>query len=744
MAYIKKEWKIKDFQKGDKEFIAGLNHLEEGVAEGGGSGPSQYLKDAIKEGSKLIITKNDGTLVEYNGGEPEAFLKDAAINAEKLVITKKDGSNVEFDISGKANQTDLDLEKDARVNADAELQEHIDTKQGKLTAGTNITIDENNVISATGGGSGNVDSITIGGEKLLPDNKDIKIVLGNSLAYSDQEPGLAYKNLHVNFKSTHGLEIDGTNGLKVKINKTAGTLALDAAGLRVAEGKFVEVPNEPVEGQGVNVPYYFDVNYGPDKATVNDYTIDLLDKTRSPRQFSLDINGASSTTAGLMSAASFNKVEQFGNIIPEQASADNKLADKNFVNSTVQTLTAVFRGNFATKAALDAYAGEKKLNDYAVVQADETHENQSWRYKYNGSIWVAEYKLNDTAFTAAQLAAINSGINSDKVGLYDTHINNSDVHVTANQKLVWDAKQNAISDLDDIRTKANNAVQPAAISDMATKYWVEQQRYLKEHQDISGKANLPDKLPEELRVPGVDYPWFMINLNPKSIDADGNLILDHSGYNFNTQQYYTWTDKSIPMAASTTNGGLMTAADKVKLNAAITEHQSLADYAKTTEVDEKDNAVKTWAEGTFIKEHQSLDNYYTKSEVDAKDTNKVDKPIEPVAGQGVNVPYYFDVNYAADKVTVKDYTIDLLDKSKAPQQFSIDINCANQSNAGLLSAADKKNIDEMLPAYPTDTEAEYVLSIKYVDGAWVKYWKETVNKSDIVDKGTVDYMVLKQ
>ena len=75
---------------------------------------------------------------------------------------------------------------------------------------------------------------------------------------------------------------------------------------------------------------------------------------------------------------------------------------------------------------------------------------------------------------------------------YDTHIADSDIHVTAAQKTDWSEKQDAIADLDTIRSGAAagaTAVQPAAISDMATKTWVGNQGFLTQHQDISGKAD---------------------------------------------------------------------------------------------------------------------------------------------------------------------------------------------------------------------------------------------------------------
>lgn len=93
-------------------------------------------------------------------------------------------------------------------------------------------------------------------------------------------------------------------------------------------------------------------------------------------------------------------------------------AVRSFVNSSISGATATFRGNFATKASLEAYSGTKVNGDYAIVESDETHSGQTWRYKYNGTSWIAEYKLNDTAFTQAQLNAINSGIDSTQVAQF--------------------------------------------------------------------------------------------------------------------------------------------------------------------------------------------------------------------------------------------------------------------------------------------------------------------------------------
>ena len=117
-------------------------------------------------------------------------------------------------------------------------------------------------------------------------------------------------------------------------------------------------------------------------------------------------------------------------LIPTQASAANQLADKDFVNSSINAVAATFRGNFATKAALDAWQtanpGIAKKNDYAIVQQDETHSNQQWRYLYQDA-WEAQYKVNDAPFTEAQNAAINSGATKDLIDSISTKLTAADI-----------------------------------------------------------------------------------------------------------------------------------------------------------------------------------------------------------------------------------------------------------------------------------------------------------------------------
>lgn len=122
-------------------------------------------------------------------------------------------------------------------------------------------------------------------------------------------------------------------------------------------------------------------------------------------------------------------------LIPGAASALNKLVDMATMNSSISTATATFKGTYnvvtdlelaidATHeqiaAALGNIISTADNNDYAFVQvpvsAESTDIRRTERYKFNGTAWGYEYDLNTSGFTAAQWAAINSGITLALVG----------------------------------------------------------------------------------------------------------------------------------------------------------------------------------------------------------------------------------------------------------------------------------------------------------------------------------------
>lgn len=127
-----------------------------------------------------------------------------------------------------------------------------------------------------------------------------------------------------------------------------------------------------------------------------------------------------------------SQIEEIQALIPATANQNNPLADQGFVNSSIQTATAYFRGDWATWAdvpsdpelyPVDATGNHTPTtNDYMVVIADEQTNGGTWRYKYTGlwseqgkSGWQAEYQVNETPLTAAQLAALNSGVTAQAV-----------------------------------------------------------------------------------------------------------------------------------------------------------------------------------------------------------------------------------------------------------------------------------------------------------------------------------------
>jgi hypothetical protein len=186
---------------------------------------------------------------------------------------------------------------------------------------------------------------------------------------------------------------------------------------------------------------------------------DLVDDTNQTHKFA-----TSSQLTQISTNA--NDISDINIKIPSQASALNKLADKDFVNSSISTNTAYFDGTWNTYASIPTTVSgftslglpEPTNNNYLVVKEDETQDGGTWRYKYvdDGSSysknnWHEEYEVNETPLTAAQLAALNSGITSTLV----TQIGTNESDISSLQTTVA-GKQDAISDLSTIRSNASN------------------------------------------------------------------------------------------------------------------------------------------------------------------------------------------------------------------------------------------------------------------------------------------------
>lgn len=116
-------------------------------------------------------------------------------------------------------------------------------------------------------------------------------------------------------------------------------------------------------------------------------------------------------------------------LVPDQATEENQLADKDFVNSSISTNTANYiyktdaegdKVPFESIAELEAYSGTVTNNDYAFVTGTDESGNIFFdRYKadVDGSTvtWAKEYRLNNSSFTEEQWKAVNSGITEELV-----------------------------------------------------------------------------------------------------------------------------------------------------------------------------------------------------------------------------------------------------------------------------------------------------------------------------------------
>ena len=187
-------------------------------------------------------------------------------------------------------------------------------------------------------------------------------------------------------------------------------------------------------------------------------------------QWNIDAEEVRAKAAEKQNAEDIDAIEEK---IPQQASSQNQLADKNFVNSSVSTNTAYYISNngapFTSLAQLEAYSGPLTNNDYAfVVGTDQAGNTTYTRYKYNADTeqWAEEYVLNNSSFTADQWESISSGITSGDVEKLAA------LPTKTQLDLLLAGKQDVINDLANIRSGAQagaTAVQPASIADMEVK-----------------------------------------------------------------------------------------------------------------------------------------------------------------------------------------------------------------------------------------------------------------------------------
>lgn len=202
------------------------------------------------------------------------------------------------------------------------------------------------------------------------------------------------------------------------------------------------------------------------------------------------------TTIAPSKNAVYDKINSIDTLIPSAAAANNQLADKNYVDDSINQVAAYY---ITKNAQWDAFATYAELsaatvyyswwvqrtptrNDFCMVLADETHSWDATRYSYQNSQWEYQYTINNAPMTQAQVDAINSGITAGKVSTYDGYANTiawKQDQLTAWTNINIDPNTNVISSTaptysawDWIDIDANNEISVDA-SDLAGNWLVD-------------------------------------------------------------------------------------------------------------------------------------------------------------------------------------------------------------------------------------------------------------------------------
>lgn len=146
-------------------------------------------------------------------------------------------------------------------------------------------------------------------------------------------------------------------------------------------------------------------------------------------------------------------VRNITEIIPADTSPENKLTTESFVNSSIATNTATFRGTYdLTAEQLNALPWQNTNptgnyycdnNDYVFLTTKKDGQVIAYsRYKCviaaSTITWGYEYTLNNSSFTDEQWAAINSGITAEIVNSIPKIHNLSDGIVTGALNQLFD------------------------------------------------------------------------------------------------------------------------------------------------------------------------------------------------------------------------------------------------------------------------------------------------------------------
>lgn len=267
-------------------------------------------------------------------------------------------------------------------------------------------------------------------------------------------------NLSSAVDNLDSLVTDPESGIKVLANKVSAqevTITDNTRDISNLETNKENISNKvsQLSSESTNTQY-------PGAKTVYDAIEDVQDNIRAEAN-------ARNAQDTLLSG----RIDSVESLIPDTATSDNKLTDEKFVNSSIATNTATFRGTFniVTDLDLTTVASEQEIiealnakfeslqitpdnNDYCFIAYPNNENPDSFdkydRYKYSENIWEYEFTLNNASFTTAQWAAINSGITKGNVEQIATN--------TANITNLQNSKQDKLTAGANITINENNVI----------------------------------------------------------------------------------------------------------------------------------------------------------------------------------------------------------------------------------------------------------------------------------------------
>lgn len=253
---------------------------------------------------------------------------------------------------------------------------------------------------------------------------DVTTALGYT-PYNSSNPNGYTSNVGT-VTSVNNTEPDTNGNVSISIPSAVTESTVAGWGFTKNAGTVTSVNNiQPINGN-VTIDISDSVIWGNITGDIIDQT-DLKDILDDKQDVLTAQDGITLTNNVISGSILQEEISSINNLIPTQATVQNQLADKAFVNSSISSNTSNFIGTFNSVSELESYAGTLTNNDYAFVSTTDSAGNTLYdRYKWNGSEWLFEYELNNSSFTASQWNSINSGITSNDVTLISTAIQPND------------------------------------------------------------------------------------------------------------------------------------------------------------------------------------------------------------------------------------------------------------------------------------------------------------------------------